>query len=194
MLKKIYLFVMLGAALACKASPKPADTVAGSNNIQPDLQQTVVCKYVSQLITEYNYKKVPLNDSLSKVIFDRYIKQLDENHNYLLASDIKDFDRFRASLSDDMKNGDLSHVFYIFNVYQKRYNDRIKYSIAQLNDNFDFTKNESFTYDRDSLPFFASQAESDQVWKERVKYDMLNLDIARQSPDSAGKASSLDPK
>jgi carboxyl-terminal processing protease len=185
---------MLGAALACKASPKLADTVSGSNNIQPDLQQTVVCKYVSQLISEYNYKKVPLNDSLSRVIFDRYIKQLDENHNYLLASDIKDFDRFKNSLDDDMKNGDLSHVFYIFNVYQKRYNDRIKYSIAQLNDKFDFTKNETFTYDRDSLPFYASQAESDASWKERVKYDMLNLDIAKQSPDSAGKGGSMDPK
>ncbi|HEX3386539.1 MAG TPA: PDZ domain-containing protein, partial [Mucilaginibacter sp.] len=194
MLKKIYLFVLLGAALACKASPKLADTVAGSNNIQPDLQQTVVCKYVSQLISEYNYKKVPLNDSLSQVIFDRYIKQLDENHNYFLASDIKDFDRFKNSLSDEMKNGDLSNVFYIFNVYQKRYNDRIKYSIAQLNDKFDFTRNETFTYDRDSLPFYASQAESDASWKERVKYDMLNLDIAKQSPDSAGKGSSLDPK
>jgi carboxyl-terminal processing protease len=194
MLKKIYVFVLLGAALACKASPKLADTVAGSNNIQPDMQQTVVCKYVSQLISEYNYKKVPLNDSLSRVIFDRYIKQLDENHNYFLTSDIKDFERFKNSLSDEMKNGDLSNVFYIFNVYQKRYNDRIKYSIAQLNDKFDFTRNETFTYDRDSLPFYASQAESDASWKERVKYDMLNLDIAKQSPDSAGKGSSLDPK
>ena len=194
MFKKIYLFVLLGAALACKASPKLADTVAGSKNIQPDLQQTVVCKYVSQLISEYNYKKVPLNDSLSKVIFDRYIKQLDENHNYFLASDIKDFERFKGLMSDDMKNGDLSHVFYIFNVYQKRYNDRIKFSIAQLNNKFDFAKNEKFVFDRDSLPFYASQAESDASWTERVKYDMLNLDIAKQSPDSTGKGASLDPK
>src|SRR5579863_4798888 len=173
MLKKIYLLLMLGAALACKASPKLADTVAGSNNIQPDAQQTVVCKYVAQLISEYNYKKVPLNDSISKVVFDRYIKQLDENHNYLLASDIKDFERFKTSLSTDLKDGNLADVFYMFNVYQKRYNDRIKYSIAQLDTKFDFTKNETFTYDRDSLPFFASQSESDESWRERVKFDML---------------------
>jgi len=197
MLKKIYLLLMLAAALACKASPKLADTVAGSNNIQPDVQQTVVCKYVAQLISEYNYKKVPLNDSISKVVFDRYIKELDENHNYLLASDIKDFERFKTSLANDLKDGNLADVFYMFNVYQKRYNDRIKYSISQLDTRFDFTRNETFTYDRDSLPFFASQSESDESWRERVKFDMLNLDIAKQTPDSAAAASkgkSLDPK
>jgi carboxyl-terminal processing protease len=177
MFKKLYLLLFLGAALACKASTKQADTVAGSNNLQPDAQQSIVCQSVAGLISKYNYKKVDLNDSISQVVFDRYIKQLDENHNYLLASDIKDFDRFKTVLDDDLKDGNLADVFYIFNVYQKRYNDRIKYSIAQLNKNFDFNGNETFTYDRDSLPFFGSQSESDQSWTERVKYDMLNLKL-----------------
>jgi len=178
MFKKLYFIVVLGAALACKASPKLADTVAGSNNLQPEAQQTVVCKYVASLISEYNYKKVELNDSISKVIFDRYLKQLDENHNYLLASDIKDFSKYQNALSGDLKDGNLADVFYIFNVYQKRYNDRIKYSIAQLDKNFDFSTNESFTYDRDSLPFYASETESNASWAARVKYDMLNLKLA----------------
>jgi len=178
MFKKLYFIVVLGAALACKASPKLADTVAGSNNLQPEAQQTVVCKYVASLISEYNYKKVELNDSISKVIFDRYIKQLDENHNYLLASDIQDFSKYKTALSGDLKDGNLADVFYMFNVYQKRYNDRIKYSIAQLDKNFDFSTNESFTYDRDSLPFYASETESNASWSARVKYDMLNLKLA----------------
>ncbi len=178
MFKKLYFIVVLGAALACKASPKLADTVAGSNNLQPEAQQTVVCKYVSSLISEYNYKKVELNDSISKVVFDRYLKQLDENHNYLLASDIQDFSKFKTVLGSDLKDGNLADVFYMFNVYQKRYNDRIKFSIAQLDKNFDFSTNETFTYDRDSLPFYASETESNASWAARVKYDMLNLKLA----------------
>ncbi len=178
MFKKLYFIVVLGAALACHASPKLADTVAGSNNLQPEAQQTVVCKYVASLISEYNYKKVELNDSISKVIFNRYIKELDENHNYLLASDIQDFSKYQTALSSDLKDGNLADVFYMFNVYQKRYNDCIKYSIAQLDKNFDFSGNETFTYDRDSLPFFASETERNTSWAERVKYDMLNLQLA----------------
>jgi len=178
MFKKVYILLLLGAALACKASPAHPIKVAGSNDLQPDEQQSVVCKYVAQLISEHNYKRVELNDSISQVIYGRYIKALDEGHNYLLASDIKDFDKFKTVLDDDLKSGNLNNVFYIFNVYQKRYNDRINYSIAQLNKNFDFTINDTFTYDRDSLPYVASEDEMNALWSSRVKYDLLNLKLA----------------
>ena len=179
MFKKLYILLVLGAALACKAAPShPVIKVAGSNDLQPDAQQTIVCKYIAGLITEYNYKKVTLNDSISQVVYDRYIKSLDENHNYLLASDIKDFDKYKTVLDDDVKDGNLADIFYIFNVYQKRYNDRIKYSIAELDKNFDFNTNEKFTFDRDSLPYAASETEMNNIWTERVKYDMLNLKLA----------------
>src|ERR1700761_1848557 len=183
MFKKLYILLLIGAALACKASPSnhAVIKVAGSNDLQPDAQQSVVCQYIASIITEHNYKKVTLNDSISAVVYDRYIKALDENHNYLLASDIKDFEKYKTVLDDDLKSGNLSDVFYIFNVYQKRYNERIKYSISELDKNFDFNGNETFTFDRDSLPYAASETEMNNIWSERVKYDMLNLKLA--NPD-----------
>jgi len=185
MFKKLYLVLVLGAALACHATaskPKPIK-VDGSNDIQPDEKQSLVCQKVAELISNYNYKKVPLNDSISGVIYNRYIKLLDENHNYLLASDVADFDKYKTVLDDDVKSGNLNDVFYIFNVYQKRYIEHINYSIAQLDKDFDFSKNETFTYDRDKQPWVASQAEMDNLWSSRVKYDLLNLKLA--NPDLA---------
>lgn len=130
------------------------------------------------MISKYNYKKVDLNDSISTVIYNRYIKLMDESHNYFLASDIADFDKYKTVLDDDAKNGNLNDAFYIFNVYQKRYIDRIKYSITQLDNDFDYTKNDQFTYDRDNLPWVKTEAEMNKLWTERVKYDMLNLKLA----------------
>jgi carboxyl-terminal processing protease len=180
MFKKLYILLVLGAALACQAAPSnhPLKKVAGSNDLQPDAQQSVVCQYIAGIITQHNYKKVTLNDSISEVVYNRYIKSLDENHNYLLATDIKDFEKYKTVLDDDLKSGNLSDVFYMFNVYQKRYNDRIKYSIAQLDKNFDFNGNETFTFDRDSLPYAADETEMDKIWSERVKFDLLNLKLA----------------
>ncbi len=178
MFKKVYLLLVLGAALACKASPSKPVKVAGSNDLQPDEQQSVVCKQVAALISNYNYKKVPLNDSVSTIIYDRYIKSLDENHSYFLASDIKDFEKYKTVLDDDIKAGNLADAFYIFNVFQKRYIEHVKFSLAQINKNFDFNKTETFVYDRDKLPWIATQADMDAMWTQRVKYDLLNLKLA----------------
>ncbi|MCC8424960.1 carboxy terminal-processing peptidase [Mucilaginibacter sp. UR6-11] len=178
MFKRFYFVLAIGAALACNAAPSKPVKVPGSKNLEPTEQQSMVCKTVANFISKYNYKKVELNDSLSAVIYTRYIKSLDEGHNYLLASDIKDFDKYKNSLSDDIKNGNLNDVYYMFNVFQKRYEERINYSIAQLDKNFDFTKNESFTYDRADLPWVASEADMNAEWTKRVKYDLLNLTLA----------------
>lgn len=178
MFKKLYLLLVLATALACNAAPsKPNYKHAGPNDLQPDEQQSVVLKYVATLIADYNYKKVPLNDSVSAIIYDRYIKKLDENHNYLLASDIKEFDQFKNTFDDDIKAGNLANVFYIFNVFQKRYNEYVNFSVAELAKDFDYSKNETYTYDRDKLPWVASETELHDLWAQRVKYDLLNLKL-----------------
>ncbi|MEO6633785.1 MAG: S41 family peptidase, partial [Mucilaginibacter sp.] len=178
MFKKVYLVLVLGATLACSAKPAQIIKVDGVKNIQPDEQQSVVCKTIATLISKYNYKKVELNDSMSVVIYNRYLKTMDESHNYFLASDIQDFDKYKTVLDDDAKVGNLNDAFYIFNVYQKRYIERMTYSITQLDNSFDFAKNDNFTYDRDNLPYVSSVAEMNKLWTERVKYDMLNLKLA----------------
>jgi len=178
MIKKIYTVLVVGAALACQASTSTPVKVDGSANLQPDQQQSVVAKEVAGMISQYNYKKVPLNDSLSTVIFDSYIKKMDDNHNYLLASDIKDFDRYKTQLDDDLKAGNLVNVFYMFNVYQKRYLERINYSLTQMDKPYDFTKDETFTYDREDQPWVANATDMNKLWSQRVKYDLLNLKLA----------------
>lgn len=188
MFKKGYLLLMMAAALACKAAPSKPVKVSTADLV-PDEQQVIVCKKIAELITNYNYKKVDLNDSISTVIFNRYIKSLDENHSYFLASDIKDFEKYKTVLDDDIKDGNLNDAFYIFNVFQKRYIEHVNYSLARLNKSFDFDKKETFVYDRDKLPWPASQTEMDDMWGQRVKYDLLNLKIA--SPDMAKNKETL---
>jgi carboxyl-terminal processing protease len=189
MFKKLYFVLVLSAAVACHASPSKPIKVDGSNDLQPDARQNLVCKEVASLISKYNYKKVDLNDSLSAIIYDRYLKKIDPDHNYLLASDVKAFTNFKYQLDDDLKAGNLNDVFYIFNVFQKRYLDLIKFSLAHIDDNFDYSKDETFTYDREDLPYVATQKDMDELWIKRVKYDLLNLKIA--SPDMAKNKETL---
>ena len=178
MLRRVLMITFTAAALACTASPKSQIMVDGVQNIKPDEQQSLVLREVVQLIENYNYKKVKVTDSISSIIFDRYIKALDPSRYYFLASDIKDFEKYRKTLDDDFRVGDLSAPFYIFNVYLKRYNDRINYSMSQIKAQYDYTQNDTYVYDREKMPWVSSVSELDQIWKKRVKYELVNLKIA----------------
>ena len=181
MLKRILLVTFTAAVLACQAAPKPQKLVEGIPNIKPDEQQSLVCKEVVALIENYNYKKLTLNDSISSLILDKYIKDLDPSRSYFLASDIKDFEQFRTTLDDSFRAGDLSAPFYIFNVYSKRYNETINYAIAHIKDKYDFNQNDTYVYDREKMPWVTSIAALNEIWKKRVKYELVNLKIAGTS-------------
>lgn len=178
MLRRVLMITFTAAALACSASPKPQKMVEGVQNIQPDDQQRLAVRQVVSLIEGYNYKKIKLNDSISSIIFDRYLKALDPSKYYFLASDIKEFEKERNSFDDDLRNGDLSVPFYIFNVYLKRYNERINYSLSQVKSQFNFNENDSYVYDREKMNWVSNTTELNDIWKKRVKYELVNLKIA----------------
>ncbi len=178
MLKKIFLGLFVAASLACIADPRVKVEVLGSFNLKPDAQQAVVTKELASLLENYHYKQVMLNDSVSEIIFDTYLKSLDAGRNYFVQADVDDFNQYRSTFDDDLKAGDLSVPFYIFNVFQKRYNERLRFALGKMNQSIDFTANESYPYDREKLPWFSSTEEADKIWALRVKYDLLNLKMA----------------
>jgi carboxyl-terminal processing protease len=178
MLKRILLVTFTAAILACQAAPKPQRLVEGIPNIKPDEQQSLVCKEIVALIENYNYKKLILNDSISSLILDKYVKALDPYRSYFLASDIKEFEQFRKTLDDQFRAGDLTAPFYIFNVYSKRYNETLDYAIAHIKDKYDFNQNDTYVFDREKMPWVTSTTELNDIWKKRVKYELINLSIA----------------
>ena len=178
MLKKILLVTFTAAVLACHAAPEPQPLVQGISNIMPDEKQALVCKEIVALIENYNYKKIKVNDSISSLVLDKYLKELDPYKYYFQASDIKEFEKFRHSLDDDFRIGNLNAPFYIFNVYLKRYNEFIAYAFTQIKAKQNFNANETYVFDREKMPWAKSQAEINDIWRKRVKYELVNLKIA----------------
>lgn len=130
---------------------------------------------IVQLLTFYHYKKQPLNDSLSSVVFDEYIKSLDINKSYFLKSDIQKFESFRNQLDDFIKEGNLEIPFSIFNLFKKRVNERIEYIESALKKEFDFTINETYKPDREKEPWANSIDELNEIWRLRLKNEALGI-------------------
>ncbi|MEG1042000.1 MAG: carboxy terminal-processing peptidase [Pseudomonas sp.] len=155
------------------------------DKLQPDRDEVVASLNVVELLKRHHYSKPPLNDARSVIIYDSYIKLLDPARSYFLASDIAEFDKWKTQFDDFLKSGNLDPGFTIYKRYLDRVKSRLDFALAELNkgvDNFDFTTKETLLVDRKDAPWIKTQAELDDLWRKRVKDEVLRLKIAGKEP------------
>jgi carboxyl-terminal processing protease len=149
--------------------------------LAPQKQQEQAAQLSSQFLTRYSYRPVALDDSLSVKIMDRFIKSLDPDRMIFLQSDINTFMADSTKIDDAIKTEDLKLPFSIFNLYEQRIVDRMTYARDLLKKGFDFTAQEDYALVRDKEPWPQSEAESNDLWRKRVKADWLRLKLGGQT-------------
>lgn len=177
MLKKVFFALFVVAVVACGSKPRVNLDVT-EDALKPTPQHAVIAKDVVGLFESVSYKKVPLGDSISSIVFENLVKAIDGGKNYLMKSDIDSFEPYRKTLAADFREGDLSAAYHMFNVYMKRYVDRLEYALTQIDAPHDFSVDELYVYNRENEDWFADEAEADDQWRKRVKYDLLNLRLS----------------
>jgi len=141
--------------------------------ISPDSKHSIESQLVTTVLTRYHYNRVPLNDSLSALIFNRYLNQLDGGKNYFLKSDIDEFSKYKFELDDFLANSNIQFFFDVFNVYLKRVAERMDYINKLLENEFDFTSDEYYILKRDSVDWAKDKNELNEDWRKRIKNDAL---------------------
>lgn len=150
-----------------------------------ETQQATAKEIVNRLETRH-YAKAPFDDQRSSQMLDQYLKTLDFNRLFLLASDIKDFEQWRFQLDDQLHKGDLQAGYAIFARYQQRVIARLNQVVADLDTtiaNLDFTRDEYLELDRSKQAWPADQAAADSLWRKRIKSEVLNLKLAGKAPE-----------
>ncbi|MCG6960780.1 carboxy terminal-processing peptidase [bacterium BMS3Abin03] len=145
--------------------------------VKPNSYYLLEDQLVNTILTRYHYKKFDLNDSLSSIILDRFINSLDNGKNYFLKSDIDLFEKYRNKLDDDIKSGDISPFYEIFNVFLSRMVERVNYINTLLDTEFDYTKDEKFLVNRDKAVWQKNEEGMNDLWRKRIKNDALGLKL-----------------
>ena len=146
--------------------------------LAPAPQQAQAANLSAQILTRHHYRALPLDDAMSQKIFDRYVKMLDPEHLFFLQTDLAQLTAARTRLDEAISQEDLRVPFEIFNLYQQRAGERLAYARELLKQDFDFTQNEAYQYQRDKEPWPASLEDMRDVWRKRVKSDWLRLKLA----------------
>ena len=181
----------LGLTLACLTLPVAA-TVTGPDvdsqeQLAPLAEHPHNTRNIVDALAQRHYVRNVLDDQLSPRIFQEYLDDLDPSRSYLLASDIAEFKRYEYQMDNALSRGNVAPAFEIFNRYHERVIGRFERVLTLIDerfDEFDFTVEESLEIDREEAPWALTNEELDELWRKRIKNEVLNLKMADKEPEA----------
>ena len=145
-------------------------------------------KVIAYILDNNHYRKIILNDSLSSVILDQYVKTLDNNKSYFTVEDLRSFEKYRYMIDDLTKAENVDVAYDIYNVFKNRFDERMRIVTGKLvSEKFDFAVDEYYETDRDKEPWCKNEAELDEVWRKIIKGQALTLKLMGKTQEEITK-------
>ncbi|MDE1192797.1 MAG: carboxy terminal-processing peptidase [Arachidicoccus sp.] len=186
--RPVFGVVLIGAILsvcACKAH----------NNDDTLSRQQQLLVGIGMILKQRHYSPKPIDNAFSENVFKSFLSQLDIEKNLFLQTDINSLNIYKDKLDDEM-NGDAPMLFYpaVINIFKQRLEDVKSIYTSILSHSFDFTKDETYQPDADSLDYPKDAEAAKEAWRLRLKYrtlqsyyDLLNQKKSAKSTDSIKK-------
>ncbi len=182
---------LAGACLLLLAATGSTGTTATSvrlpeGAIQPTPRQQLLAPRIASILEQAHYSGRRIDKEFSPLVFDHYLNELDGQHSYFQDSDIAAMQQWRNSFDDMIHTGQLDPAYLIFARLQQRNRERMQYAISLLATEPNWKLDESYVFDRDHAPWPHDAAEMNELWRQRVKNDVLSLMLTGKSwPESA---------
>ena len=166
-LRSNYLFVifpllLIGFALTNKKFSDP----------NKDRLLMEVVKYV---VEKGHYKKISIDDNLSENLYHSFIKQLDNQKRFFLKSDIREFEKYKYLLDDQIKEYDLSFFNLVYQRSKIRIEEAKSYYEELVNNKFNFNLNENIDLDFEKKEYARSKSEIKNRWRKQLKFSTLDI-------------------
>ena len=179
-MKKLLLCFLVFLVGSVGATPK----FVPKSELKPDEFQRRTALVIGQVLESFHYTKPQINDELSAMAFDRYLETLDANRAFFTQVDLRQLDHYRDEFDDSLHNGLLDPAYTIFKHFRDKVENRIAFavSLVRFND-FDFSLDETYQIDREKAPWAADDFVLDDLWRKRVKNDVLSLRLSGETKD-----------
>ena len=131
-----------------------------------------VVKYV---VEKGHYKKISIDDNLSENLYHSFIKQLDNQKRFFLKSDIREFEKYKYLLDDQIKEYDLSFFNLVYQRSKIRIDEAKSYYEELVNNKFNFNLNENIDLDFEKKEYARSKSEIKNRWRKQLKFSTLDI-------------------
>jgi len=144
-----------------------------------------VAQKVARVLPATHLSQRTLNDDISLTAWTNLLNALDFDHSYFLRSDIAAFTNMQFQVDDALKAGDIAFPYEVYRVFRERVGQRYAFVTNLLDKGFTFTEGETFNWKRKDAPWPASQEEQDELWRKRIKNEVLVQVIGRELDQAA---------
>ena len=131
-----------------------------------------VVKYV---VEKGHYKKISIDDNLSENLYHSFIKQLDNQKRFFLKSDIREFEKYKYLLDDQIKEYDLSFFNLVYQRSKIRIEEAKSYYKELFNNKFNFNLNENIDLDFEKKEYARFKSEIKNRWRKQLKFSTLDI-------------------
>ena len=171
--------VLLAIAFLLAASPLPSATP------QPSDDDARVGLVVARFLSREHFRRHPIDDEISKSFLSLYLDALDYTRLMFLESDIQEFQKYATTLDDEILRGNVRPGFEIYTRYLQRIEQRVALAKEILKEKFSFDTSERFLKDRSEAPWPKDEEDARKLWRQRVKFEMLQEILAKRKPADA---------
>lgn len=144
------------------------------NDDNPKSRYAKILRNVGILLEEAHYSPRPIDDNFSKDVMKKFLKDLDDDKNIFIQSDIDQFKKFENRVDDEIHGSTLESFYAINEVYVKRQNEVSQLYKEYLVKPFDFNKEEELEKDADKLSYAKNTVERNDRWRKQLKYMVLD--------------------
>ena len=143
---------------------------AGAQELKPTDKDRLVTRSVLEILQQKHFLKREFDREMAGQALDSYLKALDPQKLYFLQSDITEFNRRKADLADELKEGDVAIAFDIYRRRQQRVKEaeRVWKELINPEAGFDFTVNEAVVVDPKSREY----AKDAKIFREQWRLDL----------------------
>ncbi len=144
-------------------------------------------RYLVQMLEYFHYNKDAVTTADYPQLITAYMQELDPQRLFFTLGDEQAFRRqYGPRIETDLTYlGNIDTAFDIYKVYEQRVQSRATWIFTELPREFDFTAQESYTPDRSKSAFPVTAAESDDLWRKRLKYEMLHDLLGKKTQEEA---------
>ena len=116
-------------------------------------QEYIIEMLLSFYLKHRHYHPKDINDTFSENVYKRYLKTLDPQKKYFLASDIELFDTYKHELDDLLQKRDIGFFSYSFSILKDRIKQTQEIQNKILKKPFDLSLKETINTDFDSINY-----------------------------------------